>query len=54
MSTSGVAQRFCLFSFLSLPTSFLLVGGDYCTNTVPSFYHTLIVFMVHFTVLCFY
>jgi len=32
---------------------FSFVGGDYCTNNVPCFYHTLIVFMVHFTVLCF-
>ena len=51
--TSGVAQRFYLFSFVSLRVVLSFVGGDYCTNTVPCFYHTLMVFMVHFTVLCF-
>ena len=32
---------------------FSIVGGHYCTNNVPRFYHTLIVFMVHFTVFFF-
>jgi len=53
MSTSGVAQLFYLFSFVCLRFVFPFVGGDYCTNTVPRFYHTLVVFMIHFTVLCF-
>jgi len=38
-----------LFCLLRIVVSF--GGGDYCTNTVPYFYYTLIVFMVHFTVI---
>ena len=49
----GVAQLFYLFSFVCLHIIFSFVCGDYCTNTLPCFYHTLIVFMVHFTLLCF-
>jgi len=33
--TSGVAQRFYLFSFVWLRIAISFVGGDYCTNTVP-------------------
>jgi len=42
----------CLLLFF-LRTVFSFVGGDYCINTVSCFYHTLLVFMVYFTVLCF-
>jgi hypothetical protein len=49
----GVAQQFYLFSFVYLRIVFPFVGGDYCAYTVHCFYHTLIVFMVHFTVLRF-
>jgi len=42
-----------LFIIIIIIIVFSFVGGDYCTNTVSCFYHTLIVFMVHFTVLCF-
>jgi len=45
------AQQFYLFSFVCLLIVFSFVGGDYCTNIVPCFYHTLIVFMVQFTVI---
>ena len=45
------AVLFC-FAFLRIVFSF--VGGDYCTNTFLSVYHTLVVFMAHFTVLYFY
>jgi hypothetical protein len=34
--------------------AFSFVVGDYYTNIVPCFYHILRVFIVHFTVLCFY
>jgi len=47
----SVTQLFYLFCFAYAVLSF--VGGDYCTNNVSCFYHTLLVFMVHFTVLCF-
>jgi len=30
--------------FVCLRIVFSFVGGDYCTNTVPCFYHTLIEF----------
>jgi len=40
-------------NFVCLRIVFSFVGGDYCTNTVHRFDHTLMVFMVHFTVLCF-
>jgi len=42
-----------VFSFVCLRIVFSFVGGGYFTNTVPCFYHILLVFMVHFTVLCF-
>jgi hypothetical protein len=51
--TSGVTQRFCLFDFVCLRIVFSFVDDDYCANTVSRFYHTLTVFMVHLTVLCF-
>ena len=51
--TSAVAQRFYLFNFVCLRIVLSFIGVDYRTNSVPSFYHTLIVFMVHFTVLRF-
>ena len=51
--TPGVSQQFYLFSFVYLRIVFPFVGGIYCTNTVPCVCHTLTVFMVHFTVLCF-
>jgi len=49
VSPSGSA---CLVLFC-LRIVFSFVGGDYCTNTVLCFYHTLIVFMVQFLVLYF-
>jgi len=42
-----------VFSFVCLRIVFSFIGRGYCTNAVPCFYHTLLVFMVHFTVLCF-
>jgi len=42
-----------VFSFVCLRIVFSFVGSDYCINTVPCFYQTLIGFMVHFSVLCF-
>ena len=47
MLTSGVPSG----STCSVLFTFSFVGGDYCTNTVIYFYHTLIVFVVHFAVL---
>ena len=41
MLTLGVARRFYVFSFVCLRIVFSFVGGDYCTNTVPCFYHTI-------------
>jgi len=46
-------QLFYLFGFVCLHIDLSSVGGDYCTNTVPSFHHALIVFMVHFPVFCY-
>jgi hypothetical protein len=43
-----------VFSFVCLRIVFSCIGRGYCYNTVPCFYHTLIVFMVHLTVLCFH
>ena len=47
-SGSTCLVLFCLHVVLSF------VGGDYCTNTVHCFHHTLAVFMVHFTALRFW
>ena len=49
----SVAQRLYLFSFVCLRIDFSFVGGGYCTNNVPCFFLTLIVFMVRFTLSCF-
>ena len=46
-------ENMLLFNFVCLCIVFSFVGSDYCTDTVSCFCHTLTVFMVHFSVLCF-